>query len=74
MPLINGEINLFLIWFDRCFVVDNQVPTFTITDTRLDVPVVTLSIQDNAKILEQLKLGFKRAINWDKYDSKVTVE
>ena len=78
MPLINCEINLFLIWFDRCFIVynpiDDQVPTFTITDTRLYVPVVTLSIQDNAKLLEQLKLGFKREINWNKYDPKVTVE
>ena len=30
------------------------------------VPNVTLSTQDNAKLLQQLKLGFKRAINWNK--------
>ena len=34
------------------------------TDTKLYVPVVTLSTQDNAKLLDQLKSGFKRTINW----------
>ena len=63
MRLINCEISLILIWPDRCFVIDNpidnQEPIFTITDTKLYVPVVTLSIQDNLKLLEQLKSGFK---------------
>ena len=45
----------------------NQVPTFTITETNLYVPVVTLSTQDNAKLLPQLKSGFKRTISWNKY-------
>ena len=54
--------------------IDNQEPTFTITDTKLYVPVVTLSTQDNAKLLENLKSGFKRTINWNKYEPKVTVE
>ena len=40
------------------------------TDTKLYVPVVTLSTQDNAKLLQQLKLGFKRTINWNKYKLK----
>ena len=53
---------------------DDQVPTFRITDTKLYVPVVTLSIQDNAKLLEQLKSGLKRKINWNKHEPKVTVE
>ena len=44
--------------------------TFAITDTKLYVPVVTLSTQDNEKLLEQLKSGFKRVINWNKYLSK----
>ena len=44
--------------------------TFTITDTNLYVPVVTLSAQDNAKLLPQLKSGFKRTISWNKYLSK----
>ena len=50
--------------------VDNHVPTFTITKTNLYVPVVTLSTQDNAKLLPQLKSGFKRTISWNKYLSK----
>ena len=44
-----------------------QIPTFTITETNLYVPVVTLSTQDNAKLLPQLKSGFKRTISWNKY-------
>ena len=51
MSLINCEINLILTWSNRCFITDNPVagqkPTFTITDTNLYVPVVTLSTQDN---------------------------
>ena len=50
--------------------VTNQVPTFTITETNLYVPVVTLSTQDNAKLLPQLKNGFKRIISWNKYLAK----
>ena len=49
--------------------VANLVSTFTITETNLYVPVVTLSAQDNAK-LPQLKSGFKRTISWNKYVSK----
>ena len=59
MSLINPEINLILTWSNRCFVIDNliasQEPTFAMTDTKLYIPVVTLSTQDNAKLLEQLK-------------------
>ena len=40
-------------------------------ETKLYVPVVTLSIQGNAKLLQQLKSGFKRTINWNKYESRV---
>ena len=47
-----------------------QIPTFTITETNLYVPVVTLSTQDNAKLLPQLKSGFKRTISWNKYLAK----
>ena len=77
MSLINCEINLILTCSKNCFIIDapvkNQLPTSTITDTKLYVPVVNLSTQDNAKLLEQLKSGFKRTINWNKYESKVTV-
>ena len=47
---------------------------FAITDRKLYVPVVTLSTQDNAKLLQQLKSGFKRTVNWDKYQSKATTQ
>ena len=42
--------------------VNNQVPTFTIAEKNLYVPVVTLSTQDNEKLLPQLESGFKRKI------------
>ena len=74
MPLINCEVELILNWSANCVIiytnVANQVPTFTITETNLYVPVVTLSTQDNAKLLPQLKSGFKRTISWNKYLSK----
>ena len=44
--------------------------TFTITDEKLYVPAVTLSIEDNAKLFEQLKSGFKRITNWNKLNEK----
>ena len=50
------------------------MPTFTITDTKLYLPLEILSTQDNAKLLQQLKSGFKRTINWSKCQSKVTVQ
>ena len=48
----------------------NQVSTFTKTDTKLCVTFVTLSTQDNVKLLKQLESGFKRTISWNKYLSK----
>ena len=58
MPLINCEIELILTWSAGCIIiftdVNNQGPTFTITKTNLYVPVVTLSTQENAKLLPQL--------------------
>ena len=53
---------------------DTKATTVAIKDTKLYVPVVILSTQDNAKLLHQLKSGFKRKINWNKYQSKVTVQ
>ena len=74
MPLVNCEVELILNWSARCVIIytgiANQVPTFTITETNLHVPVVTLSTQDNAKLLPQLKSGFKRTISWNKYLAK----
>ena len=74
IPLINCEINLILTCSAKYFVIDIpiavQEPTFTITDRKLYVPVVTLSTQDNVKLLEQLKSGFRRTIKWNKYEPK----
>ena len=74
MPLINCEVNLILTWSSNCVLIatsiQNQAARFAITDTKLYVPVVTLSIQENTKFLQQLKSGFKRVINWNKYLSK----
>ena len=71
MPLINCEIELILTSSRNSVIIstdiENQIPTFTITETTLHVPVVTLSTQDNAKLLPQLKNGFKRTITWKKY-------
>ena len=46
--------------------------TFEITDTKLYVSAVTLSTEDDNKLLEQLKTGFKRTIKWNKYRSEMT--
>ena len=47
---------------------------FKITDTKLYVPVVTLSKENDTKLLEQLKSGFKRTIKWDKYRSQMSIQ
>ena len=70
MPLINCEINLILAWSEKCLLSNENATTFANTDTKLYVTVVTLSTQDNAKLLEQLKPGFKRTIKWNKYRPK----
>ena len=51
-----------------------QGAIFLITDTKIYVPVLTASTQDNAKLLEQLRSGFKRIINWNKYQPKISTE
>ena len=74
MPLINCEVNLILTWSSTCVlvatVIANQNATFAIVGTKLYVPAVNLSTQENTKFLQQLKSGFKRIINWNKYLSK----
>ena len=81
MPLINCRVSLTLIWYENCVIIslekrrtgdtDNRdnSPTnaaFKIKDTKLYVPVVTLSAENNNKLLEQLKTGFKRTIKWNR--------
>ena len=72
MPLINCEVNLILTWSKDCVITNSTGEgKFKITETKLYVPILTLSTQDNAKLLQQLKSGFKRTINWSKYESSV---
>ena len=71
MSLINCEVNLILTWLSTCVTTNSTgAGTFAITDTRLYVPVVTLSTQEYTKLLQQLQSGFTRVINWNKYLSK----
>ena len=70
MPLINCEVNLILTWSKDCVITNSEGETkFAITETKLYVPALTLSTQDNAKLPQQLKSGFERIINWNKYES-----
>ena len=89
IPLINCEVELNLTWSKNCVLADMTrrnaqgdnpaiVATtgleFKITDTKLYVPVVTLSKENDIKLLEQLKSGFKRTIKWNKYRSQMTIQ
>ena len=72
MPLINCEVNLILTWSSTCVITNSTgifAGRFAITDTKLFVPVVTIWTHDNVKLLQQLESGFKRTINWKKYQS-----
>ena len=83
IPLINCKVELILTWSKKCISVDMTADagadpaivapsgaTFKITY----VPVVTLSKENDIKLLEQLKTGFKRTIKWNKYRSQLTVQ
>ena len=86
MSLINCEVSFILTWFTECVItsIEKRVitntrrdasptnATFQITDTKLYVPVVTLSTENDKKLLEQLRTGFKRTIKWNKYRSEMT--
>ena len=69
MPLdINCQVKLSLTWNENCILSNLAVDsTFTITDAKLYVPVVTLSLEDNSKLTKQLSEGFKRSVYWNKY-------
>ena len=85
-PLINCEVSLTLTWSENWVItsIERRVitntqwdtsptnATFEITDTKLYVPVVTLSTKDDNNFLEQLTSGFKRTIKWNKYRSEMT--
>ena len=89
IPLINCEVELILTWSKNCVLVDMTerdaagdnpaivAPTgweSKITDTKFYVPVLTLSKENDIKLLEQLKTGFKRTIKWNKYRSQMTIQ
>ena len=70
MALINCEVSLFLTLSSTCVITSStDEGSFAITDTKTFVPVVTLSTLDNAKLLQQLRYGFRRTINRSKYQS-----
>ena len=70
MSLINCKVELSLKWNERCLLTAANTATFRITDAKLYVPIVTLSIEDNSKLIKLLNEGFKRPIYWNEY--KVT--
>ena len=81
IPLINCDVEVILTWTKNCVLADmrvaNNPPTalgFQIKDTKLYVPVVTLSKESDIKLLEKLKSGFKRTIKWNKYRSQMTIQ
>ena len=68
MPLINCKIEFSLKWTEECILSSaGTAATFTITDVKLHVPIVTLRIEDNTKLSKLLNEGFKRSIHWNKY-------
>ena len=81
IPLINCEVELILTWSKNCVLADmtvaNNPPTgleFQIKDTKLSAPVVTLSKENDIKLLENLKSGFKRTIKSNKYRLQMTIQ
>ena len=81
IPLIGCEIKMILTWSKNCVLADmaavNNPPTgleFQIKDAKLYIPVVTLSKENDKKLLKQLKSEFKRTVKWNKYISKMTIQ
>ena len=69
MLLINCKVKLSLKWYKNCILCSaGTAATFEITDINLYVPVVTLKIEDNAKLPKLLSAGFKRSVYWSNYD------
>ena len=71
MPLINCKIKLNLTWKKKCVLsTDAGDAVFIINDTKMYVPVVTLSKEDNKDFIEQQNKGFQRSIYWNEYKTK----
>ena len=71
MPLINCKIHLELNWSKDCVMSTIADTTFKITNTKLYVPLVTLSSKDNVKLVKLLEEGFKRPVYWNEYQTKI---
>ena len=70
MPLIICKVELSLKWYETCILSSvGTATTFAINDTNFYVPVVTLKIEENAKLSESLSEGFKRSVYWNKYQA-----
>ena len=88
MPLISCKVSLELKWDKNCIITSQQIginldggntaapadATLAINDSKLYVPIVTLSKDDEIKLLTNLKSGFTREIEWNKYRSQVSTE
>ena len=86
--MVNCEVSLALSWSENCVITSMEKrilvagqpnrsdspesAAFKIKDYRLYVPVVTLSAENDNKLLEQLKTGFKRTIKWNRYRSEMS--
>ena len=71
MPLINCKIKSNLTWKKECVLsIDDGNAVFIINDTKMYVPVVTLSKEDNKDFIEQQNKGFQRSIYWNEYKTK----
>ena len=71
MPLINCKVYLELNWIEDCILSSaGNTAKFAITDTKLHVPIVTLSTKDSASLAKQLNEGFKRSVYWNSYETK----
>ena len=78
MPLINCKVELSWKWIDNCVLTTAEIgvnadatgadsATLEVTDAKLYVPVVTLSVEGNVKLIKHLNKGFKRPVYWKKY-------
>ena len=88
IPLISCEVSLELKWNKTCVITSQQIlvnldggntaaptgATLTINYCKLYIPVVTLSKDDEIKLLTNLKFGFTREIIWNKYRSQMSTE
>ena len=70
MPLINCKIHLELNWSKDCVMSIIAATTFKITNTKLHLPIVTLSRKKYAKLVKLLESGFNRPVYWDEYQRR----